>query len=157
MTSKHTTVGNLKNKINTGAFHQCWKQTCLGYIYRTLQYSNTKIEVFGSSRSRHWHLWRWTAYTKINKTKYILICIRVVGNGNTGRYVKHEKCLQETGTRKKKSALTLESSLFCPFLSKGLDVPTVCWSRNVLSSANILAWSHHYNCSGTQWNLGEIK
>ena len=68
-----------------------------------------------------------------------LICVRVVGNGNTGRYVKHEKCLQETGTRTKKSALTLESSLFCPFLSKGLDVPTVCWSRNVLSSANILA------------------
>lgn len=41
--------------------------------------------------------------------------------------------------QKEKSALTLESSLFCPFLSEGLDVRTVCWSRNVLSSANILA------------------
>lgn len=52
----------------------------------------------------------------------------------------------------------------CPFLSGGLDVPSIYISvyiyilvPNVLSSSNVLVISHHCNCLGTQWNLGEIK
>lgn len=39
-------------------------------------------------------------YTKINKV-YILICVCVVGNDNTGRYVKHEEILQKPGQAKR--------------------------------------------------------
>lgn len=48
----------------------------------------------------------------------------------------------------------------CPFLSGGLDVPSIyiyILVPNVLSSSIVLVISHHCNCLGTQWNLGEIK
>ena len=67
------------------------------------------------------------------------------------------KVSSENRDKQKEIDSHTESSLFCPILSEGLDVPTVCWSRNLLSSANVLVLSHHYDHSGTQWNSGEIK
>lgn len=43
-----------------------------------------------------------------------------IGNGNTGRYVKHEKFLEKTGASEKKPA---QSFLFRPFCQRDLMYP----------------------------------
>lgn len=71
-----------------------------------------------------------------------------------------QKTKQKTGASKKKWAHT-ESFLSAPFCQGNLMYPVYIYIYilvpNVLSSSIVLVISHHCNCLGTQWNLGEIK
>lgn len=66
------------------------------------------------------------------------------------------KFLEKKKTGKQRNCLKQSPFSSALFLSEGLDVPTIYWSRNVLSSANVLRSSHCYDCLGTQWNSGGV-
>lgn len=61
----------------------------------------------------------------------------------------------------KKNGQARRNGLTESFLSAScqgaLMYPIYILVPNVLSSANVLTLSHHCDCSGTQWNSGEIK
>lgn len=66
------------------------------------------------------------------------------------------KFLQKKQGQARRNGLT-ESFLSASFCQGDLMYPIYILVPNVLSSANVLTLSHHCDCSGTQWNSGEIK